>query len=124
VLLVFRLRSLALEREMLRVQAEAAATEHLARTLLRLCDYSNTPLQTIALTTGLLRARDPELAPLLDRLARAVQKLTAFSQVLGRYREAHAWSPGEESLEAAAEAEQLFVIGVGRPGDHLPGRRT
>ncbi len=109
---------------MLRVQAEASATEHLARTVLRLCDYSNTPLQTIAFATELLRARDPELAPMLDRLARAAQKLTAFSHALARYREAHIGSPGEESLEAATAAEQLFVSGVGRPGDRLPGRRT
>lgn len=121
VLLVFRLRSLALEREMLRVQAEAAAAEHLARTVLRLCDYSNTPLQTIAFTTELLRARDPDLAPMLDRLGRAVQKLTAFSHALARYRETHTWSPGEESLEAATGARQLFVSGVGRRDDRHPG---
>ena len=114
---ISRLRSLALEREMLRVQAEAAAAEHLARTVLRLCDYSNTPLQTIAFTTELLRARDPALAPVLDRLGRAVQKLTAFSQAIARYRETHAWSPGEESLESATGARQLLVSGVGRRDD-------
>jgi hypothetical protein len=53
VLLIYRLRGLALEREMLRVQA--AAAERLARTFVRLSDYANTPIQSIAFTTELLR---------------------------------------------------------------------
>jgi hypothetical protein len=57
------LRSLALEREMLRLHAESAAAEQLAQTFLRLRDYANTPIQTIAFTTTLIarpasRARD------------------------------------------------------------------
>src|SRR5678815_50411 len=56
VLLVYRLRGLAVERQMLRVQVEAAAAEQLARTFLRLRDYTNTPIQTIAFTAELLRA--------------------------------------------------------------------
>jgi hypothetical protein len=102
VLLVFRLRGLALEREVLRVQAEAASADHLARTFLRLRDYTNTPIQTIAFTTGLLRAKQGDLKPLLDRLERAVQKLTELSDALTRYEKAHNWGPGEESLEPAA----------------------
>jgi hypothetical protein len=108
LLLVFRLRSLALERQMLRVQAEAAAAERLARTFLRLRDYTNTPMQTIVFTTGLLRAKNPELRPLLDRLGRAVEQLTELSDALARYEHAHTWSPGDESLDPTMMDEQLF----------------
>jgi hypothetical protein len=108
VLLIYRLRSIALEWEMLRVQAEAAAAEQLARTFLRLRNYTNTPIQTIAFTTELLRAKNHSLKPALDRLERAVDKLTELSHVLNSYENTHKWSPGEESLEATIMNEQLF----------------
>jgi len=108
VLLVYRLRGMALEREMLRVQAEAAGTERLARTVLRLRDYTNTPLQTITFTTELLRAKNHDLKPILDRLERAVDKLTELGHALNTYENAHKWSPGEESLDATIMDEPLF----------------
>ena len=107
VLLVYRLRSMVLEREMLRLHAEAAAAEQLARTLLRLRDYANTPIQTITLTAELIRVSNPELKPALVRLERAVEKLTALSSALTRYESAHKWSPGDESLDAGTMAEEL-----------------
>jgi hypothetical protein len=112
VLLIYRLRGLALERKMLRMQAEAAAAEQLARTFLRLRNYTNTPLQTIAFTTELLRAKHDDLNHILDRLERAGDKLTELSHALNRYENAHKWSPGEESLEAAIMDERMF-------GSHL-----
>ena len=108
VLLIYRLRGLAPEREMLRIQAEAAAAEQLARTFLRVSDYSNTPIQTIAFTTELLRAKTHDLKPTLDRLDRAVEKLTELSHALTRYEDAHKWSPGDESLDATMMDAQLF----------------
>ena len=99
VLLVFRLRGLALEREKLRVQAEAAAADQLARTFLRLRDYANTPIQTIAFTTELLRSKPHDLKPALDRLDRAVEKLGELSDALTRYDHSHHWGPGDESLD-------------------------
>ena len=120
VLLLFRLRSLSLEREVLRVQAEAASADHLARTFLRLRDYTNTPVQTIAFTTELLRTTHHDLKPILDRLDRAVERLTELSRALTRFEDTHDWTPGEESLDATAE--QLFrrqpqrrAIGRGSP---------
>jgi hypothetical protein len=114
VLLIYRLRGLALEREMLRVQAEAAATERLARTFVHLRDYTNTPIQTILFTTELLRAKTQDLEPTdalkptLDRLERAVEKLTEFSHALTGYENAHKWNPGDESLDATRMDQQLF----------------
>ena len=100
VLLVFRLRGLALERDMLRVQAEAASADELARTFLSLRDYANTPIQTIVFTTELLRARGHDLDPILDRLDRAVDRLRDLSRSLVRYENARSWRAGEESMDA------------------------
>ena len=108
VLLIYRLRGVALEREMQRLQAEAAAAEQLARTFVRLRDYTNTPIQTIAFTTELLRAKNHDLKPILDRLERAVDKLTELSHAFSSYENAHKWSPGEESLESMIMDEQMF----------------
>jgi len=108
VLLIYRLRGMAMEREMLRVQAEAAAAQQLARTFLRLRDYTNTPIQTIAFTTELLRAKNHDLKPILDRLERAVDKLTELSDALTGYENAYRWSPGDESLDATMMDKQLF----------------
>jgi len=97
------------------VQAEAAAAERLARTFLRLRDYTNTPIQTIAFTTELLRAKNHDLKPILDRLERAVNKLTELGHALNSYENAHKWSPGDESLAAMMMAEQLFGSEPRRP---------
>jgi hypothetical protein len=114
VLLIYRLRGMALEREMLRMQAEAAAAEQLARTFVRMRDYTNTPIQTIAFTTELLRAKNHDLKPILDRLERAADKLTELSHALTSYENAHKWSPGDESLDATMD-EQLFGSEPRRP---------
>jgi hypothetical protein len=105
VLLAYRLRGLTLEREMLRLHAETAAAEKLARTFLRLRDYANTPIQTIAFTTVLLRAGHPELTTVLDRLERAAARLSRLSRVLTRYASAHNWHSGDESLDVATAGE-------------------
>jgi len=108
VLLVFRLRALTIEREMLRVQAEAAATELLARTFVRLSDYANTPIQSITFSTELLRAKNhDDLEPILDRLDRALERLKQLSDALTRHQKAHHWSPGDESLDATTVDKQL-----------------
>jgi hypothetical protein len=109
VLLVYRLRGLAIEREMLRVQAEATASKQLAWTFVRLSDYANTPIQTITFATELLRAKNhDDLKPILDRVERAGERLTELSDALTRYQKAHYWSPGEESLDATMMDEQLL----------------
>ena len=107
VLLVYRLRSVRLEREMLRLHAEAAASEQVARTFVHLRDHANTPIQTIAFATALIRASNPDLKPVLGRLERALDKLIELSRALTRYESIHKWSAGDESPDAAMLAEQL-----------------
>jgi len=115
VLLIYRLRGMVLERNMLRAQAEAIAAGQLARTFMRVRNYTNTPIQTIAFTTELLRAKTHDLKPILDRLERAVDKLTECSRLLGSYENAHTWSRGDESLEATIRNEQPFGKQPGNP---------
>lgn len=107
VLLAYRLHGLALEREMLRLHAEAEAAEQLARAFLRLRDHANTPIQTIAFTTEYLKARDPDLGVVLGRLERALGSLRELSQALLRYESAHQWRPGDESPDPKALVESL-----------------
>jgi len=108
VLLVYRVRGLDVERDMLRVEAEAAASAQLARTFLRLSDYANTPIQTIALSTELLRSKNCENAiPILDRLERSVARLKELSDTLTRYQKSHRWKPGDESLDVTMVARAL-----------------
>jgi hypothetical protein len=122
VLLVYRLRGGTLERETLRLQAEAAAAEELARTFLRLRDYANTPIQTIALSVELIRVRHPELKPDIGRLERAVEKLIELSRALTRYESAHKWSPGDTSPDAATLTEKLpgSELRLQQESDHNP----
>jgi hypothetical protein len=105
VLLVYRLRSVALERETLRLHAETMAAQHLARAFLRLRDYANTPIQTIQLTADFVRVHSPDLGPALDRLDRATRGLTELSRALTRYESALRWSPDDESPDTAALIE-------------------
>lgn len=107
VLLAYRLRGMALERETLRLQAESAASEELARTFLRLRDYANTPIQNIVFASQLIRLRHPDLKPLLECLDRAVERLTDMSRVLTLYESSERWRPGDESPDVANLADHL-----------------
>jgi len=84
VLLVYRLRSLAFERETLRLHAEAEANEQMARNSLRVRDYANTPLQTIVFATELLLKRTPD-QPALVCIERAAKRLTELSRAVTRF---------------------------------------
>jgi hypothetical protein len=107
VILAYRLHSMTLERKALRLQAEADAIEQLARTILRLRDYANTPIQTIAFTTELIRGRHPDLEKDLVHLEHAVERLMELSRTLSRYESVHHWVPGDESPDAARLGDQL-----------------
>ena len=97
VLLLYRLRWLALEREMLRVQSEAAVIERMARTFLAVRDYASTPVQTIGICAELIRARHPELAPILKRIDRSVDRLTNLGRMFQTYESALRWTADDVS---------------------------
>jgi hypothetical protein len=99
VLLFYRLRSLEVERKLVRAETEAADARHSARVLLAVRDLSNTPLQTIAFASALLRRHDPEEAASLDRIDRALDRLRALHRPLKAYETDLEWRPGDESFD-------------------------
>jgi len=110
VLLLYRLRGLASERELVKAQTEAADARRTARLLLAMRDLSNSPLQVIALASATIRRRGPEFSAPLDRLDRAVERLSALQRPLKVYEADLEWRPGDESFDpdavlAAAEAQ-------------------
>jgi hypothetical protein len=105
-LLAYRLRGLAMSRAMAQARAEAVVLQRLARASVSLRDLANTPLQTLALSLAVLRARCTGLTPVLDRMERAVQRLQALGRALSDY-------------EAPASADGLLAPGsdhVGKAG--------
>ena len=106
VLLVYRLRGLAFERDVLRLQAEAAVAAEVTRGFLRLRDYANTPIQTIVFATELLRRRHPDLEPILLRIDRATARLREISRALKSYESMNSWNPGDRSSDQAALSDR------------------
>jgi hypothetical protein len=106
-LLAYRLRGVTLERERLHLLAEAAAVEKVARTVLLLRDYANTPIQNIVLWSRLIRHCRPDLAPLLGPLDRATEKLTALSRTLNRHEAPRTWREDDESPDGARLTRRL-----------------
>ncbi len=92
-------RGFRIEQNLLRVQHEAASLERLARTLLAVRDYANTPLQTLVMTTELLSARHPELAPELRLQERALQRLRRLSALLTPYESQVQWTDSDASVD-------------------------
>lgn len=62
IILVVGTRRYAVERRLLENEHHAAALEQLARAMLAVRDYANTPLQTIEAATALARAQHPTAA--------------------------------------------------------------
>jgi len=106
VLLVYRLRGLASERDVLRLQAEAAAAAQVARGFLRLRDYANTPIQTIIFATELLRRRHPDLEPILACIDRATKRLMELSRALKSYDSMNSWDPPGQSSDDEVPTDQ------------------
>jgi hypothetical protein len=117
-LLAYRLRGLALAQAVARARADAAILQRLARASLTLRDLANTPLQTLELSLAVLRARDDELAPILARMERALQRLHALGRALSSY-ETPPRRGGGELLAPASDA--VGKVG-GAPVVGPPGR--
>jgi hypothetical protein len=116
VLLLNRVRELALERAVERARTEAAATERLARAFLAVRDLANTPLQTLTLAAAALRSRAPQLEGLLDRMDRAIERLRRLNAILEPQRSPR-WDQGDESFDPAA------LLGASREARYSPPSR-
>jgi hypothetical protein len=100
VLFAYRLKRIAVEREVVRAQTEKAAMADFARRLLAIRDLANTPLQTIAFASASARIEHPEIATTLDRIDRAIADIKALDERLRAYERELTWMPGEESFDA------------------------
>ncbi|UJR84666.1 Hypothetical protein I5071_67450 [Sandaracinus amylolyticus] len=121
--LAHRLRRESLERELLRAQTEAAAAQHLARTVLAIRHLANTPVQTIALTSALLSQRHPGERSLIARQERAVEKLRRIDELLVRYDRELEWHSDDASIDAIALLEGALTPKPEKPRDDEPPRR-
>jgi hypothetical protein len=99
-LLIYRLHAQRLERRFMSMRLETAASERLARTFLAVRDFTNTPLQTIALSTQVIRTRDPSLGPVVDRVDRSVHRLFRLNQTFAAYEGHLRWTSADVSPDA------------------------
>jgi hypothetical protein len=103
---LYRTRMLRLEHEAMLAHAEAESLRRLARVSLAVRDLSNTPLQTLRLSTELLRRHDTESAARIDQMERALSRLEELERVLVRYEARTQWRPGDESFDPLAVLER------------------
>lgn len=102
VLLVYRRRADAKERELVRAHAEAESYQRYARAMLALRDLANTPLQTLTNIVELLRSRSPRPDETVERLARTVGRLTEFERATRPFEDELEWQPGDEAWDPRA----------------------
>jgi hypothetical protein len=104
ILLAYRYKTTALEREVVVTRTSAEATRHLAKVLLAVRDLANTPLQTIAFATAEARELHPDLGTLMDRVERSLGVLRALDRRLRSYDGELTWAGREESLDVLTAA--------------------
>ncbi|HEY2745881.1 MAG TPA: hypothetical protein VGL86_14695 [Polyangia bacterium] len=100
VLLVFAARRYDVERMLVEEQKHAAALEQLARTLLAVRDFCNTPLQTIESATAVTRMHHPAAAADLERIERALGRLHELNEILSQHEQHLRWGKEDESFDA------------------------
>jgi hypothetical protein len=103
IILVFARRRYAIERRLVQREHDAAALEQLARALLAVRDFANTPLQTIETATALARLQHPDAGTQLQRIERALDRLRGLNRLLSRHEANIRWRPGDESFDAIEE---------------------
>jgi len=100
VLLVFSTRRYAVERHLVEQAEASAAMETLARTLLAVRDFANTPLQTIESAASLVRMRHPEATVELQRIERALDRMRELNGLLSQHESHLRWTKEDESFDA------------------------
>jgi hypothetical protein len=124
LLYAYRLHTLTTARKMAESLAAKRTVEQVSRMLLAVRDFSNTPLQTLYLTTALLRARYGNDSDLLERMDRSLARLRELNEIMSRYESKAEWQDGDESLDAAATLERgLTSIRPSSPGRRVPRAR-
>ena len=99
-LLWYRIRRQRLETVLVHARAEMGTATRLARTFLQLRDLSNTPLQTIVLTTEMLETDHPEIQTELGRISRAAKRLEEINHALTSDYDPLIWGADELSFDS------------------------
>lgn len=120
VALHFRLKGLELERSMARLKAERRALNDLARIFLGLRDLTNTPLQTIELSTRLLESGKLSGMEGSAYIRRSLVHLRELSEILALHEHDVDWSHTESSFDASILLnERLSIITGGTRSGNL-----
>ena len=104
VLLIYRRRSVALERQLAEARATRLSVERLARMSLAIRDLANTPLQTLTTGVALLRRDLGERGLVLASMERALERLGKLRHTLAPFEQA--CEPGDESFDGLARIER------------------
>jgi hypothetical protein len=110
LLLVQVRRRYRIERELVRSQRDAEELVRLARLLLAVRDYANTPLQTLVLVMETLLLKYPEFERELGAGQRAVDRMRELNRLLSAIEARASTQPGDESFEAARVIELEQVV--------------
>lgn len=100
-ILIYRVRALRMEREMIRASAQREGLERLAKVSLAYRDLANSPLQAIELLRAGLCKEHPESKELLDHLQRSVGRLRVMGEMLSQTEHHVVWTSKEEAFDAA-----------------------
>jgi hypothetical protein len=99
VLVGYRVRRLALEREVAHFRAESLTTQRFARVFLAARDLANTPLQTITFAAATAREKHPDLEDVVSLIDRSLVKLRELDQLMRDQEAAVSWTSNEESFD-------------------------
>jgi hypothetical protein len=107
VLLLYRRRSVTLQRLLSNARADRLTVERLARVSLALRDLANTPLQTLTTGVDLLRRKVGAEQVVLQSMERALLRLHDLKRALAPFEQHVEWRPRDESFDAVAQIEQV-----------------
>ncbi len=99
IILVVGARRYALERRLLEKEHREAALEQLARALVAVRDYANTPLQTVEAAATLTRLQHPDAEVQLGRIDRALERVRGLNRLFSRHEAHLRWRREDESFD-------------------------
>jgi hypothetical protein len=121
-ILVYRLRSVALEDEVRQAHAEAALMQEVALISLAIRDLTNTPVQTLEVLRGLLLKPGANLVLIEQRMTRALNRLNELGSLLSRYETAALPTHAVGSLDSVKLLRERIDQNRSERGDPSAGR--
>jgi hypothetical protein len=106
-LLLYRRRSIDLERALAEIHGRELSIARLARVSLAVRDLANTPLQTLTTGVDLLRQKASGPEPVIESMAHALIRLGKLRLALAPFEQHAEWQPQDESFDAVARLEEM-----------------